>query len=364
MTSRRKTLADVATAAGVSTSTASRVLNGGAAVAEASAVRVREAAATLGYRLNPQARSLRTGRDTTIGLVVEDFNIALFARIASAVVAAAESRGVHVVIATSGTGASEQRGIEALASRNVAGLVVVEGRAGTAYLDHVGHTRPTVLVDAARPHPSIDTVTVDNHGGGRQATERLIAHGHTSIAFVGSEPSAKTVYRRYEGYAEALTAAGLPVRPELVAWAGLGVAEATESLRTVVPGWQGVTAAFTAVERTTAGLLVALAEHGRQSVEVMCFDDMDLGAVTVPPLSALAQDADTIGRCAAEMLFERIDGLDLPARHVQVPLQLVDRSTAPPHVGRPTTLPEPGRAADRLTTSGPRHPARLRQEEG
>ena len=325
---QRSTLVDVAAAAGVSISTASRVLNGGAAVTAEPAVRVRRAAEELGYRPNPQARSLRTGRDTTIGLVVEDFNVALFARIASAVAAVAESRGVHVVIATSGTGGSEQHGIEALATRNVAGLVVAEGRAGSGYLEGVGRTRPLVVLDAARPHPAIDTVTVDNHGGGRQATERLIAHGHTSIAFVGSHPSARTVRRRYEGYVEALAAAGLPLCPELVVWAGHGPEEATTSLRAVVPTWRGVTAAFTAVERTTAGLLTALDEAGlRNSVEVMCFDDMDLGAVVTPPLSALAQNAQSIGRHATEMLFERIDGLGSPARHVQVPLTLVDRGS-------------------------------------
>lgn len=344
---QRPTLVDVAAAAGVSISTASRVLNGGAAVAAGPAMRVRRAAEQLGYRLNPQARSLRTGRDTTIGLVVEDFNVALFARIASAVAAVAESRGVHVVIATSGTGGSEQHGIEALASRNVAGLIVAEGRAGAGYLAQVARSHPLVVLDAAAPHPTIDTVTVDNHGGGRQATERLIAHGHTSIAFVGSDPSAKTVRRRYEGYVEALTTAGLPLRPELVAWAGHGPEESTTCLRPVVPTWDGVTAVFTAVERTTAGLLTALDEAGRRDgVEVMCFDDMDLGALVRPPLSALAQDAQSIGQRAAQMLFERIEGLESPARHEQVPLQLVDRTPAGVATpGPPSTTPVPLAAA-------------------
>jgi len=348
--SHRTTLVDVAAAAGVSISTASRVLNGGAAVAAGPATRVRRAADELGYRLNPQARSLRTGRDTTIGLVVEDFNIALFARIAGAVAAVAESRGVHVVIATSGTGGSEQHGIEALTSRNVAGLVVAEGRAGHSYLARVARAHHLVVLDAAAPHPAIDTVTVDNCGGGRQATERLIAHGHTSIAFVGSDPSAGTVHRRYEGYVQALTAAGLPLRPDLVVWAGHGPDEATASLRTVMPTWDDVTAVFTAVERTTAGLLIALDEAGRRdAVEVMCFDDMDLGAVVSPPLSALVQDAQSIGQRAAQMLFERIDGLDSPARHEQVPLALVARTPAggagPTVSGLPLTTPVPLAAA-------------------
>ncbi|MFP5371182.1 MAG: LacI family DNA-binding transcriptional regulator, partial [Actinomycetes bacterium] len=196
----RVTLTDVAQAAGVSPSTASRVLNGGAPVAPDLATRVYEAAERLGYRVNTQARSLRTGRDTTIGLVVEDFDIMLFARMASAVAALAAERGVHVVIATFGTGGSEPQAVQALASRNVAGMIVVEGQAGTGYLESIGRVQPVVLVDAARPHPTIDTVLVDNHGGGRRATECLIRREHSRIAFVGSSPRAKTVRRRYEGY--------------------------------------------------------------------------------------------------------------------------------------------------------------------
>lgn len=339
----RVTLIDVARAAGVSPSTASRALNGGAPVAPPLAERVRQAAEHLGYRLNTQARSLRTGRDTTIGLVVEDFNVELFARIASSVAAVAGESGVHVVIATFGTGGSEPHAVEALASRNVAGMVVVEGQAGTEYLDRIGRARPVVLVDASRPHPTVDTVTVDNHGGGRWATERLIEHGHARIAFVGSSPRAKTVYRRYEGYAEALTAAGLPLRSELVTWAGFGTAEALPVLRDQVSGWDGVTAAFTAVARTTPGLLSALAAHGRRDVEVIAFDDMELADVVVPPLTALAQDGDAIGRTATQMLFERLGGFTGPARHVDVPLTLVDRST-PPRSGAPAP-PSPDNAA-------------------
>jgi LacI family transcriptional regulator len=337
---RRTTLVDVAQAAGVSPSTASRVLNGGAPVAPALHTRVRQAADELGYRPNPQARSLRTGRDTTIGLVVEDFNVELFARISSAVAAASEERGVQVVIATSGTGGSERHGVEALASRNVSGLVVVEGQAGAEYLEQVGRTLPTVVVDAARPHPTVDTVTVDNHGGGRWAAQRLLEHGHRVVAFVGSSPTSKTVTRRYEGFAEALVEAGARIRPEHVAWAGFGTPDAAPVLHRAVAGWSDVTAAFSAVARTTPGLLRALVEHDRRDVEVIAFDDMELADVAVPPVSALAQDAEAIGRHAARMLFERIGGLNGPARHVEVPLTLVDRHppvvrTALPTFGAP-----------------------------
>lgn len=336
-TSRRTTLIDVARAAGVSPSTASRVLNGGAPVAPGLHAKVREAAEALGYRPNAQARSLRTGRDTTIGLVVEDFNVELFARISSAVAAAAGERGVHVVIALSGTGGSERHGVEALANRNVSGLVVVEGQAGAEYLEQVGRNLPTVVVDAARPHPAVDTVTVDNHGGGRFAAQRLLRHGHRTVAFVGSSPTSKTVTRRLEGYTEALAEAGVALEPEHVVWGGFGTGDAAPELRRRVQDWHDVTAVFSAVARTTPGLLRALNEHGRRDVEVFAFDDMELADVAVPPVSVLAQDAEAIGRHAARMLFERIGGLTGPGRHVEVPLTLVDRHRS----ADPTTDPTP-----------------------
>lgn len=331
--SKRATLVDVAREARVSLSTASRALNGGIVVRPELDARVRLAAENLGYRINPQARSLRTGTDTAIGLVVEDFNVVFFARIAAGVDAAANQRGVNVVIGTSGTGGSERHGVEALASRNVAGMIVTEGQAGEEYLAGIGRSRPVVVVDAARPHPTLDTVTVDNHGGGRAATQWLLDRGHRTVAFVGSSPTAKTVHRRYEGYLDAMTTAGLQPREEHIIWAGLLIPEARAALEQAVPGWTDVTAAFTAVARTTPGLVSALASTGRRDIDVMAFDDMEMGDALEPPLSALEQDAAAIGKHAARLLFERIDGYDGPPRHVQVPLTLVDRSQAPPPGG-------------------------------
>ena len=323
------TLVHVARMAGVSPSTASRALHGGARVAPELVERVRTAAETLGYRPNPQAKTLRTGRDSTIGLVVEDFNIALFAGIASSVAEVARDRGVQVVISTFGTGGAEPPAVEALASRNVAGMIVVEGGAGPEYLAGIARSRPTVVVDAARPHDTVDTVTVDNHGGAWAATTRLVERGHSRIAFLGSTERSKTVHRRYEGYAQALTDAGLPADPELVLWAGLGRSEVLPVVEERLDDWDDVTAVFSAVIRVTPALLTALAQRGRRDVEVMSFDDVDLFDVVLPPISALSQDAQAIGREAARMLLDRIDGYHGPARHVEVPLQMIDRSTAP-----------------------------------
>ena len=330
MPADRITLIHVAHAAGVSPSTASRALHGGARVAPELVDRVRAAAQSLGYRLNPQAKTLRTGRDSTIGLVVEDFNVALFARIASTVAECARDRGVQVVISTFGTGGAEPPAVEALTSRNVGGMIVVEGGAGAEYLAGIARDQPTVVVDAARPHATVDTVTVDNHGGALAATKRLVERGHSRIAFVGSTTRAKTVHRRYEGYAQALTEAGLPVDPDLVLWAGLTRAEALPVALDRLRAWGDVTAVFSSVIRATPALLTALAQRGRRDVEVMSFDDVDLFDIVHPPISALAQDAEAIGREATRMLFDRIDGFDGAARHVEVPLQLIDRSTAPP----------------------------------
>jgi LacI family transcriptional regulator len=342
----RVTLADVASQAGTSASTASRVLHGGAGVSEELSARVREVAARLGYSVNRQARSLRRGRDEAIGVALEDFTIPFFGRVVSVVERVAHERGYGVVITCAGPGRSEEEAVEPLLSRSVAGLVVATGTAGApeGYLAEVARDLPVVAVDAAGPSPVFDSVGIDNRAAGRAVAAHVVSRGHREVLFVGSGPAASTVVQRRAGYEEVMRAAGLvPRAADLGYLPGPARGAALEVLRAAPE----VTAVVSGVARSTMGALSALAALGRRDVAFAAIDDLAGLDALSPGVTVFEQDVEGLSERAAELLFERIDGRTGPPRHVELPLRLVERgsgelpppaSTAPPPAPAPRVL--------------------------
>jgi len=334
------TLVDVAGAAGVSASTVSRVLHGGAGVRDEVSARVRAAADQLGYSVNRQARSLRRGRDEAIGMAMEDFTIPFFGRIVAVVEQAAHERGYGVVIACAGSGRSEEEAVKPLLSRSVAGLVVATGTSGApqGYLQRVARELPVVQVDAHAPSDVSDAVGVDNYRAGRLLTEHLMARGHRSILFTGSGEAASTVVRRSQGYADAMLDAGLGPRVE---WLGYHLPEVPERALAALEAHAEVTAVLSGVARTTMGVLSAIKTLGRRDLAVAAVDDLAGADAFEPGLTVLEQDVEAIGARAAALLFDRIDGYAGPPRHVQVGLRLFERGSGevPPAAGLAPVLP-------------------------
>ncbi len=322
----RVTLVDVARAAGVSASTVSRVLHGGAGVRPEVADKVRDVASDLGYSVNRQARSLRRGRDEAIGLAVEDFTIPFFGRIVSVVEQAAHERGYGVIISCAGAGRSEAEAVAPLLSRSVAGLVVATGTAGAprGFLEQVAHELPVVQVDAAGPSPVSDAVGIDNVLAGRRLTEHVLGYGHRRILFVGSGPAASTVVLRVDGYRAAMRAAGLE---PLDAWLGYLPAETSERAAAVLAESPDVTAVISGVARTTMGVMSAVRTSGRD-LAVAAVDDLAGLDAFDPGITVLEQDVEQIAGTAADLLFDRIGGYAGDPRHVLADLELIQRGSA------------------------------------
>ncbi|SDQ21100.1 transcriptional regulator, LacI family [Quadrisphaera sp. DSM 44207] len=329
----RVTLADVAASAGVSPSTASRALHGGAGVSDELAARVRAAAEGLGYRANRNARSLRRGHDEAIGVAVEDFTIPFFGRVVAVVEQAAHERGYGVVITCAGSGRSEEEAVEPLLSRSVAGLVVATGTAGApeGYLADVARELPVVQVDAPGPSAVSDAVGIDNAAAGAQLTEHVLASGHERVLFVGSGRAASTVVLRAEGYAATMRAAGLTPR---CAWLGYLPGQVPERAVRALREAGDVTAVVSGVARTTTGLVSAVRALGRRDLAVAAVDDLAGADAFDPPLTVLEQDVEDMGARAARLLFDRIGGYAGPPRHEQVALRLIQRGSG--------ELPPPG----------------------
>ena len=316
---------DVAARAGVSVSTISRVLNDARHVKDETRRRVEEAIEATGYTPNLVARSLRTGREMPIGVAVPQIADHFFAEVAQAVELYARERGVAVLITSVGDDAASERAhLEAMLSRQIAGLIAAPIGEDLTYLGRWQPRVPMVFVDRAPRGVVSDCVLTDDVGGARAATAYLIGLGHRRIAYIGDPPHVPTARRRHEGYEAALAAAGIALQPRLTIAQGNTSAEPREGLARVLARRNPVTAIFSSNARCSINVVKALKALGRSDVQLISFGDFPLADALTPPVPVIDQDPAGMGRLAAQRLFRRIDEPTRRlVRQVTIPATLV-----------------------------------------
>jgi LacI family transcriptional regulator len=325
----RPTMTDVARAANVSLKTVSRVVNEEPSVSGPTLLNVQRAIRELGYRRNEHARALREGRlSRMLGLVTEDVSNPFYAAIARGVEEEVRERALLVMAGSSDEDSKLERALlEVLCERRVGGLLVVPTGSDHSFLaSELALGTPVVFVDRPPCHLAADTILIDNVGGARAAVLHLVAHGHRRVAHVGDMAEIFTTVERVRGYREALVAAGLPFDEELVR---LGCHD-SETAEAVTHGLLSMpvppTAIFTGNNRITFGVLRALAGTARPPA-LVAFDDFELAPLLSPPVSVVAYDPVELGRRAARLICERLDGCVGPPRRIVVPTEVVGRGS-------------------------------------
>ncbi len=328
---RRTTLRDVAREAGVSIKTVSRVVNEEPLVNEATAARVADAITRLGYRPNELARSLKGQRSRTIGLVIDDVSNPFMATCAQAIEGVAREHGHALILCDSHADLRlEGDYVGLLMQRQVDGLLIVPAHGRDAFLkaEQVAGL-PVVALDRPAEGVQSDTVLVENRAGARVATEHLIWHGHERIAFVGDVRHYYTARKRLEGYKEALKTADLKPLHSLGAHS---IAQGEEATKGFLDASAPPTALFAANILTALGALRATEHLGLripEDVALIGFDDFELAPVLSPRFTLVHQPTAELGRRAAEMLFDRLDGGGSPyePRRLILPTELVVRES-------------------------------------
>jgi LacI family transcriptional regulator len=313
----------------VSLKTVSRVINGEAAVAPATAERVNGAIAELGFERNDLARSLRHGHSSgTLGLVIEDVANPFYSAVAQAVETAARDRGLLLITASAREDPErEHELVTALLRRRVDALLMVPAGPDHRYVAsrNGGHAR-AVFLDRPPGLIEADTVISDDAGGARAGVEHLLAQGHTRIAFVGDSADLYTAAERLTGYRAALAAARIEERPELVQTGNSDAADAQQAVARLLALGDGErpTALLAANNRNTVGAIRALAGHDRK-VALVGFDDFELADVL--GVTVVRSDPGLMGERAAGLAFARLDGDDRPPQRIVIPTALVARGS-------------------------------------
>jgi LacI family transcriptional regulator, galactose operon repressor len=336
---RDPTILDLARAANVSKTTASRVLNGAPNVAPETRARVLAAIKRIDYRVNVAARSLRTTRSFLVGYLVPAVANDVFGRFAEVLEEELRHDGVGLVIASSGWDEEGERlALESLRARRVDALVLslVNDRDPNigAFLQSI--RQPIVLIDREVKGVSADVVLTDERSGSRDAMEHLAALGHTTVGFATISTSVRPGRESLAGYQTAVDTLGLrSVGEVIVPYGRVDRQSGHEIAEEMVK--EKATAILCCVPTTvTAGVLERLEQLGAEvprDVSVIGFDDSDLASVMRPHLSVLARPLEQVSRYASRLITSRVINPSLPARVEVVHMRLLARdSTAPPSV--------------------------------
>ncbi|MFC5823847.1 LacI family DNA-binding transcriptional regulator [Nonomuraea insulae] len=331
------TLRDVAEAAGVHTATASRALNPKTRqqISAETARRVMRAAQALGYQPNSAARSLKTSRSSTVGLVIPDLTNPLFPPIVRGVESVLESDGYNVwIVNTDNDDERERAQIESLRSRQVEGLIVATARLEHPLLRRLHQQGVTmVLINRQVEDLSIPAVTGDDATGVAAAVDHLVRLGHTRIAHLSGPLTTSTGRVRAQAFRHAVRDHGLPddLVIECARWSE---EDGATAMRELLAGEAQFTAIMAGNDLIALGCYDVFAERGiscPDDVSVIGFNDMPFLDKLRPPLTTVAVPHHELGAEAARMLLDCIDQPARPARSLLLPVTLVVRgSTAAP----------------------------------
>jgi LacI family transcriptional regulator len=334
------TLKDVARLAGVHPATASRALSPETRllVSEETAKRVQAAATQLGYRPNTVARSLRTRRSHTVGVLIPDLNNPLFPPIVRGIEDRLAASGYVALIGnTDGNEDRERRVFEQMRARHVDGFVFATARLQNPLLaEAAADGVPVVLVNRVAEDQALPAVTVDNERGVALAIGHLTSLGHQRIGHIAGPQRVSTGLERYRGFCSAMSDAGLEVRDEDVAFADAYSVEAGyRGARQILAAPGGTPTAIAAGNDMLAvGCYRAMEEAGMAcptDVSVVGFNNMAFIDMIRPALTTVSFGHYQEGTEAAQLLIERMNGATGPGKVLFLVPELVVRdSTAPP----------------------------------
>jgi DNA-binding LacI/PurR family transcriptional regulator len=320
----------VAEVAGVSVGTVSHVITGSVPVSEPLRLKVQAAIRKLNYHPNHVARSLKTSKTRTLGIIVPDLTITFFPQVIRGAETAARKSDYSLIAVNSDDDGERQKDLlSLLRSQRVEGILLVIAAAPTP-LNQISLIIdagiPIVCLDRIPDRVPVDSVSVEDLDAAEAGVRHLIEVGHRRIAIVTGPLALKNERRRLQGYRLALEKAGIALDEQLI-WPGnLRPQDVTAMCRErLSAGPRRPDALFCTNGPTALAALRALRDSGLRTPEDIAFatfDELTVDDLFTPSITTVVQPAYDIGFRAAEILLERINGdgtgdtvtLRLPAR--------------------------------------------------
>lgn len=333
-TDTRPTIAQIASAAGVSIPTVSKVLNGRVDVSPATRERIEQVIEEYGFVRNRAARALGKGKTGLVDLVVPRLDDDYFYPIVQGAEQVLKETGARLVLTSTHYAEDEEfRWLETVTDHSTDGILLVLP-SDEAIHRLAQQAFPCVVIHNQGGLPAnIPSVTITSWEGGFTATNHLIGLGHRRIAYIGKNVSAMDAIERFAGYRTALEVASLPLDPDLQCEGEFTTEDGYLATKTLMALPEPPTAIFAGNDHHAIGVYRALYELGRaipQEVSVIGFDNLAYTELMNPALTTIHVPRLELGRAAATMLLKLIAGetLDLPL--MTLPTRLIERESCAP----------------------------------
>lgn len=345
---------ELAKLAGVSAGTVSNVISGSTRVSERSRQKVLEAIRILNYQPNLIARSLKTNRTHTLGIVVPDITIPFFPKIIRGAECAARERGYFLIVLDSeGSPQREADMIALLRAQRVEGVLLVTASgselSAERFASLISHS-PVVCLDRLPVDLDVDSVCVDDTGAAEMAITHLIQMGHRQIACITGPLSLQNEQERLRGYRQALRKAGLPLQKSMIWSSGFEQQQVARACQVgLLQTSQRPSAIFATNGVTGLAALRSLYALGLSTpgdFSFVTFDEVASEDFFRPNITSVVQPTFDMGYQAVEVLLRRIEKGELESSRekVRLPATLrVRESSSNPHLSKS----EPPRSLNR-----------------
>lgn len=341
----RPTLAQVARAAGVDKSTASRALRDDPAISQETRIRVQQVAAHLHYVPNAHARRLSQSQSFVLAVGLKSFDHSdnadpFLMEMLAAITHAATEAHYDVLLSFSEDDSQELLTYQRiLGGMHADGVILMDMHRNDPRLDYLcAYRYPHVLFGRSEedlrragryPYPWVE---VDNRHGARLGTEHLIDHSHTRIAFIGGGSlDYFSIFDRHHGYRDALQAAHIPFDPALLIPGPVSEAEGYRMTRHLLELPKPPTAIFAFGDVMAAGIMRAARELDYtvgQDLAVIGFDGLGLGSYLSPALTTLRQPLRQVGQSLVISLIAQISDAPAESPHLLLQPELVVRASS------------------------------------
>ena len=328
------TIYDVAKRAGVAPITVSRVINHRGYFSPETRQRVEAAIDELGYVPNSVARSLRSKRTHTLGLVLTDITNPFFTTLARGVEDTANREGYSVFFCnTDESEVKEQKYLQLLLQKQVDGVLLVSARCSPGPVRLLqSHGTPVVLLDRKIPQVEVDVVRCDSEQAAYRLTNLLLSLGHRDIAMLSGPEWVSTAVDRVAGYRRAFQEAGESFDSGFIYHGDFTQESGSSMTRRALEMKPAPTALLAANNFITIGAMKTLQELGLrvpEQISLAGFDDLPIGLVPFPFFTVAAQPAYEMGQRATQLLLKRLS--ETPqveeCTEILLPIEVIERKS-------------------------------------